>query len=572
MQKLNLSLIKEIWKLARGYWQSVEKWQAIILLIGIISLKLGDIYADVLFNSWRSTFYNTLQNQDKAGFFSALGQWGVFLVVFVLIAVYVLYLQQLLEIKWRRWLTEDYLQDWLKQRTYYLMQVIDNNTDNPDQRISEDLRLFITSTLNLSLGLLSAIVRFCSFSVILWNLSGVWNLTLGQEQIAVPGYLVGVAIVYAIVGTWLTAKIGYRLVGLNFTQQRYEADFRFSMMRLRENSEGVAFYNGEQQEKVNFIKRFKSVLDNSRGLMIRQKKLSWFTSGFWQLSLFFPYIIVAPRFFDGQIQLGGLIQTVAAFTQVEGALTFFLTRYSTVAELQAVVSRLTSFRDNMERVRNVAGDKSIEVTYTSSTEFAVTGLDVCLPTGRSLLNNLELRINAGDTLLITGASGCGKSTLMKTLAGIWPFGKGNINIPQNQNTLFLPQKPYLPLGTLRDVLLYSCEAGLNTDKKIREVMFMCQLGQLVDQLDQEENWSQILSLGEQQRIAFARAILQQPQWLFLDEATSALDEPTERIMYRLLQEQLNDSAIISVGHRSTLVDYHKLKLSIGKAGSWNLAA
>jgi putative ATP-binding cassette transporter len=577
MQKLSSGFFKGIWKITGGYWRSEEKWRAGLLLVIIVGLQFFDVYVLVLYNKWQNTFYNTIQDLDKTGFLSSLGYWPVFTAAFLVIDIYKLYLQQTLEIKWRCWLTDHYLHDWLQDRTYYLMQIFDNSTDNPDQRISEDLQLFVSSILELSLGLLRAATTLGSFVVILWSLSGVMEIPWGQEQISIPGYMVWVALVYAIAGSWLTAIVGNPLVGLSYAQQQYEADFRFSLVRLRENSEGVAFYDGEQREQANFAHRFKMVIKNFRGIMVHQKRLSWLTLAHWRLSFLFPYVIAAPRLFSGQMQLGGLFQTATAFTQVEQSLSFFISRYysltgASLAELQAVVNRLTGFIDNMERIRSVTDSKSIEIAHISGPSFSVSGLDVELPNGELLLNNLNLQIHAGDTLLITGASGCGKSTLMKTLAGIWPFGRGDINIPQDQRLLFLPQKPYLPLGTLRDVLLYPCDMHSKTDKRIREVMFMCQLGHLVDQLDKAENWSHILSLGEQQRIAFARAILQQPQWLFLDEATSALDEPTERVMYRLLQEQLNDSAIISVGHRSTLAEYHKMKLSIGKSGSWKLAA
>lgn len=572
MLKVNLSLIKNIWRIAGGYWHSEEKWHALLLLAGVVGLKLGDIYLDVLFNSWRSRFYNTLQNQDKAGFFSALGEWGLFLLAFMCIAVYALYLQQLLENKWRRWMTDHYLTNWLTNRTYYLMQVVDHNADNPDQRISEDLHLFISNILKLSVGLLMAVVRLCSFSVILWNLSGVMEIPWGQEQLAIPGYILWVAFIYTAIGTWLTVKIGAPLISLNFAHELAEANFRYSLVRLRENSEGIAFYKGEQRERTEFMKRFGIIFDNFRGLMLRQKKLSWFTSEFWQTSLLFPYVVAAPRFFSGQIQLGGLMQTVTAFTQVESALAFFINRYSNVAELQASINRLTGFIDNMAQVQTKAVEKKINIIPTTSPVFAVAGLDVVLPTGKLLLSNLEFKIAAGDSLLITGASGCGKSTLLKTLAGIWPFGAGYITIPQDQRLLFLPQKPYLPLGTLREVLLYPNIVEAVPEQKLHEILVMCRLGSLIALLDKAENWSHILSPGEQQRIAFARAITQQPHWLFLDEATSALDEQTEQLMYRLLQEQLPDAAIISVGHRNTLINYHKAKLSIGSGGTWKLAA
>ncbi|MCE5286236.1 MAG: ABC transporter ATP-binding protein/permease [Pelosinus sp.] len=576
MQKLNRSFFKGLWKISRGFWQSEEKWYAGVLLTIIVLLQFSDVYVLVRYNAWQNTFYNTIQNMDKTGFLKELGYWPLFTFAFLVIEIYKLYLLQLLEVKWRSWLTQYYLKEWLQKQTYYLLQIMDYGTDNPDQRISEDLRVFVASVLDLSLGLLRAVTTLFSFTAILWGLSGEMYIPLRDLEIHIPGYMVWVAIIYAAAGSFLTAKVGNPLVWLNYAKQRYEADFRFSLVRMRENSEGVAFYKGEQREQLHFAKQFSEIVVNFRTLMKQQKKLSWLTLAHWRLSFLFPYIIAVPRLFSGEMQLGGLFQIASAFTQVELALSFFIKRYYSVndaslSELQAVVERLTSFTDSMERIQEI-DTKSIRLLYTHDPSFVVNHLDVALPSGTVLLNNLNLRLKAGDTLLITGASGCGKSTLMKTLAGIWPLGQGTIQIPQKQSLLFLPQKPYLPLGTLRDVILYPFERGANTAKRLREVMFMCQLGHLIEALDKTANWSQILSLGEQQRIAFARAILQQPKWLFLDEATSALDELTEQIMYNLLKDQLPEAAIISVGHRSSLTQYHKLQLSIGKAGAWQLAA
>ncbi|MBP2636207.1 MAG: yddA [Firmicutes bacterium] len=576
MEKVT-GFLRGIWRISRGYWQSEEKWYARMLLTVIVGLQLLDIYVLVKYNAWQNTFYNTIQNLDKSGFLTYLGYWPVFTVVFLVIEIYKLYLLQQLEIKWRSWLTNHYLSDWLNKRTYYLMQIIDNSTDNPDQRISEDLRLFVFSTLELLLGFIRAVVSLCSFAVILWNLSGTMEISLGLQQVSIHGYMVWVAVVYAFAGSLLTAIVGNSLVGLDYAKQRYEADFRFSMMRLRENSECIAFFHGEQRELDNFNNSFTKIIDNFRGIMVRQKKLSWVTLLHWRLTFIFPYLVCAPRLFSGQMQLGGLMQTASAFTQVELALSFFIRNYfslteASLAELQAVVNRLTSFMDHMDQIQEIAKKKSIKICHTPAPEFLITGLDVSLPNGELLLKKLELQIQAGDKLLITGASGTGKSTLMKALAGIWPFGQGSIHIPLNQKLLFLPQKPYLPLGTLHDAIIYPCAANFVTDEKIQEIMIMCKLGHLIPRLYQTENWAQILSLGEQQRVAIARVILQRPEWLFLDETTSALDELTEKAMYLLLLEQLPKATVISVGHRSTLTEYHKLILNIEKTGVWKLAA
>jgi len=570
MNKMNGEFFQGLWQITRGYWVSEEKWRAKLLLGVIVSLNLGHVYILVLLNEWNNTFYNTLQNYDKDGFVSALGTFSILATFYIIVAVYELYMQQLLEIKWRRWLTKQYLDNWLHKQSYYQMQLLDNNTDNPDQRISEDVKSFVNLSLRLSLGLLKATVTLCSFILILWKLSGDFSFPMGEHEISIPGYMVWVAILYATVGTWLTTKIGHPLVGLNFSQQRYEADFRFSLVRLRENSESIALYSGEQQEQANLLKRFHMVVNNFRELMLRQKKLTWFTSGYSQIAIIFPLVVAAPRYFSNQIPLGGLIQTSSAFGRVQDALSFFVDSYSLFAEWQAVINRLIGFENSITTAHKISDKKAITMTYGQKAAVDVVQLQVTIPNGEELLKNLNLTINPGGSLLIMGPSGCGKSTLIRTLAGIWPFGQGEITIPEGQRLLFLPQKPYLPLGTLRESVLYPFKPDFATDDNIRSVMELCKLSELADKLDNTEDWSHILSLGEQQRIAFVRALLQKPNWLFLDEATSAIDEGTEKELYKLLRGQLPHATIVSVGHRSTLIEYHDKKLIIDEMGSWHL--
>jgi putative ATP-binding cassette transporter len=566
----NRNFMQGMWQITKAYWFSEEKWKARVLLAVIIALNLGHVYILVLLNEWKNTFYNTLQNYDKDGFVSAIGTFCILAACFIIVAVYELYLQQLLEIKWRRWLTQEYLQTWLHKRSYYQMQLLDNSTDNPDQRISEDLKLFVNLTLGLSLGLLKATVTLLSFMVILWNLSGSVTFPIGQQQISIPGYMLWVAIIYSLVGTWLTAKIGRPLVDLNFSQQRYEADFRFSLIRVRENSESIAIYGGEKQEHAKLTDRFQMVFQNFKDLMLRQKKLTWFTSGYGQIAIIFPLVVAAPRYFSNQIQLGGLIQTSAAFGQVQDSLSFFIDSYSSLAQWQSVVNRLLGFSQTMSRVEHIADNEVISVTHGAEPSFHVRQLQIDLPNGEELLKNLNLTIKQGESLLIMGPSGCGKSTLMRTIAGIWPFGQGSVTTPAGHKLLFLPQRSYLPLGTLRESVLYPYKGDFTTDENIRSIMKLCKLEGFVDRLDQVEDWSHVLSFGEQQKIAFVRAILQQPDWLFLDEATSAIDENTEAELYKLLHSQLKNTTIISVGHRNTLIAYHKHKLIIDNIGSWCL--
>jgi len=566
---INLRFLKDCWELARGYWLSEEKWRAWGLTAVIVTLNLAYVYILVLINKWNNRFYNALQNYDKEEFFSALLEFSVLAGIFIIVAVYQLYLQQMLEIKWRRWMTQKYLDSWLAKRTYYRLQLIDNNTDNPDQRISEDLRLFTNYTLRLSLGLLKALVTLVSFIAILWQLSGVITIPVGGTEVTISGYMVWVAIVYAVVGTWLTHKIGKPLTKLNFDQQRYEADFRFSLVRLRENSESIAFYGGEARERQLFMGRFSSVLDNFWQIMKRQKQLTWFTSGYGQIAIIFPILVAAPRYFAKEIQLGGLLQTSSAFGKVQDALSFFVESYPLLAEWKSVVDRLNGFVGNIEKVKALA-DTGAAIQHMPAPALTVSGLTIQLPDGRQLLSDLNLSVPTGDSLLVVGPSGCGKSTLLRTLAGLWPYAEGHVIVPENQISLFLPQKAYLPLGTLREVLLYPGPRQSVSDEELYSAMSLCRLDGLKGQLDRVEEWSHMLSLGEQQRIAFVRALIHKPEWLFMDEATSALDEPTERVLYKLLQEHLQSTAMISVGHRGTLNSYHKKKLTLDGTGNWSM--
>ena len=566
MKFINKSFCKGLWQLFKGYWNSEEKWKARGLLGIVIALNFIGVYITVLLNQWYNTFYNALQDYDQAAFWSLNGQFAILAFLYIIVAVYAIYLRQMLQIKWRKWMTNRYLDQWMHNQTYYKMQILEDKTDNPDQRISEDINQFVSLTLSLALGFLKQIAMLGAFIVVLWNLSGVITLPFGGKEFTIYGYMVWVSILYAVVGTYLTAKIGNPLVRLNYDQQRYEADFRFNMVRLRENSESVAFYGGEKTEKAGFLMRFERVFKNYWSLMKYEKRLTWFTAGYGQLASIFPTLLVAPRYFSGAIQLGGLVQTSLAFGKVQDALSFFVDSYTTIAQWQAVVKRLIGFVEHMQVVEALKVDTNIAEVNVD--RFAIKNLTVALPNGQTLLQDANLQVSGGEKLLITGASGCGKSTFMRTISGIWPFGKGSIVVPQGQTRLFLPQRPYLPLGSLKEAILYPKENLLVNDERIKEVMKECQLDNFISKLDDDADWSRILSLGEQQRLAFARVLLIKPEWVFLDEATSALDEPTEKVMYNLLVEHLPNTAIISIGHRNTLVNYHQKKLHLSGDGSW----
>lgn len=568
MTGINLSFLKDSWRLARGYWHSEEKWRAWGLTAVIVTLNIAHVYILVLLNMWTNRFYNALQNFDREEYVSALGEFCLLAGIYIIVAVYELYLQQMLEIRWRRWLTKRYLDSWLANRNYYRLQLLDNNTDNPDQRISEDLRLFTNYSLRLAMGSLKALVTLVCFITILWEMSGILTFPIGGTVVTVSGYMVWGAILYAIIGNWLTHKIGKPLSKLNFDQQRYEADFRFSLVRLRENSESIAFYGGEFREGQSFMKRFNTVLDNFWQIMKRQKQVTWFISGYGQIAIIFPILVAAPRYFAKEIQLGGLLQILAAFGKVQDALAFFVDNYPLLAEWRAVINRLHGFVCNMEQVSALA-DTGAAIHKAAASSLAVAGLNIQLPDGKHLLSELTFSLETGDSLLVAGPSGSGKSTLLRALSGLWPYAQGDITIPAGQTILFLPQKSYLPLGTLREVLLYPGPRQPVRDEEIYAAMTLCRLDWLKGQLDNVEDWSRVLSLGEQQRVAFVRALLHKPDWLFMDEATSALDEPAERLLYTLLRDQLKNTAMISVGHRGTLTGYHRKKLTLDGTGCWS---
>ena len=568
MFNITSAFIRDLWALLRPYWTSKERRTAWVLLIANIVLTLAMVYMTVLFNQWYNLFYNSLQDKAKAEFFHQIGRFCVLATIFIVIAVYRIYLNQMLQIRWRRWLTDRYLTDWLADRNYYRMQLKGDGTDNPDQRIAEDFRLFVEETLTLGLGFLNAVVTLVSFVGILWLLSGPLEFALGGTTYVIYGYMVWVAIVYAIVGTWLTHMIGKPLISLNFDQQKYEADFRFNLVRFRENSEGVALYRGEEDELRGFRARFASVVENWWAIMKRQKLLTFFTVGYSQAAVVFPFVVGAPRYFSGAIQLGGLVQISNAFGQVQGALSWFIDAYTTFASWKATVDRLTGFRNaiflTQEEIRAGAGPAIVADAAIDDLE--LRNLELTLPTGRVLLSGIDADIERGEHVLIKGPSGSGKSTLFRAIAGIWPFGTGQVKLPREFHPLFLPQRPYFPIGTLRQVVSYPAAMEAFSDSQVRGALAMAGLGHLADRLDEQHNWAQQLSGGEQQRVAIARALLQRPAWLFLDEATSALDEPSQTQMYELLTKWLKDATIVSIAHSSALAEFHAKLLELKPDG------
>lgn len=565
MQRFNLTrqFFRDVWYLTKSYWQSEEKKKAFFLLGCIIALTLGVVYMLVLLNQWNNSFYSALQNYDAKKIFDELIHFSWLAAIYILLAVYSYYLQQTLILNWRRWLTTRFIDIWLQNKTYYNLQMFGKDTDNPDQRISEDVRQFVEMTLSFGIGILKAFCTFASFVVILYNLSGSLSFTFMGKTWNINGYMLWASLLYSVIGTYITHIVGRKLVKINFIQQKYEADFRFSMIRLRESAESVAFYRGEAQEGSVFKQRFKMLLDNFWKLVNKQKQLVFLNSGYSQIAIIFPFVVAMNRYLTKEVTLGGLMQVASAFGRVQDSLSYFVDMYSSIAQWQAVVMRLTCFGHHMHDVYQQAERFHVE-RFAAADVVEVDNMQINLPDGKPLLENISFTLHPGHNVLIKGVSGSGKSTLLRAISGIWPFVDGKIFLPERDKLMFIPQKSYLPLGTLRAALNYPGNKPID-DTELIYLMDLCQIGYLKDKLDLEADWSHVLSVGEQQRLAFVRAHIQQPQWLFLDEATSALDEDTEATMYSLLQERLQQTTVVSVGHRSTLNKYHELVLRLNKS-------
>ena len=559
-----VSTIATIWRLSLPYFRSNDRKAALTLLVAVIAMELGVVALQVILNLWYNRFYNTLQDRDWSAFVNAILFFCVIASLNAVIAVYQIYLGQWLQIRWRRWMTQAYLGDWLDGANHYRMQLLGDAADNPDQRIAEDLRMFVESTLSIGTRLLNACGTMIAFVAILWALSAEAPLELFGSGFAIPGYLVWAALIYAVAGSVLTHLIGWRLIPLNFQKQRFEADFRFNLVRTRENSEQIASLRGEAAERERHLGRFGHVFSNWIAIMRRQKQLTFFTQGYGQAAVIFPYLMVSPAYFSGAMQLGGLMQTASAFNSVQGALSYFINIYTELAEYRAVIARLTSFQEAIAAGRAAAVTPPVIeiIPRRSGAVFTADHLDVRLPDGEPLIAAAHVAFPPGERVLVTGPSGAGKSTLFRAIAGIWPFGSGQVTVPQGAKFMLLPQRPYFPVAMLSTAVAYPSELGTFSDATIAEALTAVGLAELVPRLGEEAHWNHVLSQGEQQRLAIARALLAAPDYLLLDEATAALDETAEAALYRLLKDRLKGAAIISIGHRSTLNVFHRRRIEV----------
>ena len=570
------AFVKRVVKLAMPYFQSDQKWQARGLLLAIVLLNLATVYMAVQFNDWNGVFYDALQNKDEPVFWKQLTRFTYLAFGSIVIVVYKFYLTQVLEMRWRKWMTTYYLQRWLSNQTFYKLELTrfttavgadlnTVNTDNPDQRISEDVNQFTTQTISLCMGLLNSVVTLVSFVGILWGLSGAFSFAVGGSSYTIPGYMLWAAVVYCLVGSVLTHYIGRSQISLNFFQQKYEADFRHHMVRVREYSESIALDKGESVENTQLDARFTTVISNYLALIKAQKNLIWFTSFFGQAAIIFPFLVASPRFFSGAIQLGQLMQISSAFGQVQNSLSWFVDSYSGLASWRATTDRLTSFDESMAKSEALLSTQTI--IDAGSDNLSTSDLTLSLPSGKVLLAHVALAAHAGDAILLSGPSGSGKSTLFRAFAGIWPFSKGQIQMPAN--AMFIPQRPYFPNGPLREALAYPEPATNYDDATLQTALTDALLPQLANRLDDKEAWGQMLSGGEQQRLAIARVLLKKPQWIFADEATSALDVEAENTLYKRLLAGvlLAKGAIISIAHRPSVAAFHNTTWTLEKTNS-----
>ena len=552
------SFLGDWWQLVTPYFKSEEWPYAIPLLIGAIALTFTGVGLEVLFNEWNRRFYDSLQNKSETVFWQEIVVFSWLAALFIVNAVARAIVSPYLRLRWRRWLTNHYISHWLDGRGYYRIE-LQRSVDNVDQRIAEDLNYLGQYTMQLFLGFLSAVATLLSFIFILWQLSGPLHLGFIGLDVTVPGYMAVAALAYAVVGSFLANLVGRRLIPLNFLRQRYEANFRFSLVRVRENAEGIALYNGEADERKTLVERFAEVFSNGWQVLFTQVQLAFYQSGYAQAAIIFPFLVTAPRFFAGAITLGVMMQTASAFGQVQNALSFFVDNYTSLAELRAVMDRLKGLKAAVDERPPAAIDVEPE---SGRSDVATEGLTLALPTGQALLENVNLSLKPGTATLVSGESGSGKSTLFRALAGIWPFGQGKVHIPAGARVLFLPQKAYIPIGTLRDAVKYPDEQSTATDAEIVAALQAARLESLTGRLDETAHWTNILSGGEQQRVASARALVFKPDWLCMDEATASLDVPNEAAIYRELKARLPNTTVVSIGHSPALKQWHDRNIEL----------
>jgi putative ATP-binding cassette transporter len=555
------SFLRRFGRLTAEYFNSAEKRRARSLAAGVLALTLLQIAIQVRFNIWNRDFFNALETRDRAAFF---GQMGLFLALTLgsmATAVFQLYIRQLLQLHWRQWLVLRLQHRWLEDGRHYQLNFLPDAADNPDQRISENTRWATAMAVEMAVGLVTSVLMLVSFVGILWTLSGPLHVAFGANEFDIPGYMVWAALLYAGIGSGLTWFIGRPMVEINVRRNEAESDHRFALIRLRESSEGVALIRGEADEERGLAGAFGHVVTVMKDLMRSERRLMWLTSAYGMLLTVFPVLVASPRYFAGAITLGVLMQISSAFGQVTTSLNWFVDNFPRIADWRSHVERVIELEDTLEAADTAEAESLIHIEEGGET-LAFRDLQIAHPDGNVVIDEANAEIAPGERVLIVGESGTGKSTLFRAIAGLWPWGSGEIRIPDRAGMMFMPQRPYLPLGTLRAAVSYPSSPRKFSDAAVRAALERCGLPHLVPRLEEEERWDRILSLGEQQRLAFTRLLLHKPRWVFMDEATAALDEANQDAMMALFREELADSGLVSIGHRPGLDAYHDRTLTL----------
>lgn len=583
---------RQYWRITSGYFTGPDSvrvwlWLAALLLSVITGVRLSVLFT-YQGNDMMTSFQviaegvaggdEAVRTSGKDGFWMSLTVFTILAALNVGRIMLDLFMAQRFMLAWRQWLTARLTSDWLDGKAYYRSRFIDDTIDNPDQRIQTDIDIFTagvgpspntpnnTSTATLLFGAVNAIASMISFTAILWNLSG--NLTLPLIGVELPRAMFFIGILYVVLATVIAFWIGRPIIWLAFDNEKFNAAFRYALVRMRDAAEAVAFYRGEVAERTGLRRLFAPVVSNYKRYINRMAKFYGWNLSVSQAQELIPYIVQFPRFFSGEVTLGGLTQTASAFRNLMDGLSFFRNAYDQFAGYRAAIIRLYGLVVANDEARALP-----EVTTTACVDGTVElkKVEVRTPDGRQLIKPLDMRLEIGDTMVITGPSGSGKTTLLRSLAELWPFTSGTLTRPCGPNeTMFLSQMPYVPLGDLRAVVTYPGQEGSVSDEKLAATLTKVALPHLVDRLDEIQDWAKVLSPGEQQRIAFARILLTKPKVVFLDESTSALDEGLEFLLYQLVRTELPDTILVSVSHRTTVEQHHTHELHLLGDGEWRL--
>lgn len=555
----------EFYHLLRDMFQGGKGWPIIRLSLAIVVVLIGNMIGQVRLNEWNGAFFDAVERRNSTAF---LWQLVVFLGIIAFLLIIVVaqtWLQERLKIRMRERLTHLLLDVWLSPNKAYQLGLTGQSAAQPDQRMQEDCRLFAEFTTELGVGMLQAFTLLVSFIGVLWTLSSYASFEFRGEEIVIPGYMVWIAIGYAALGSGLTWLVGRPLIRLNTIRYAREADLRFALVRVNESAESVALYNGEPDERRSLNLVVDGVLHATRRLSGALARLTWITSGYGWLGIVVPILAAAPGYFSGRLTFGEMMMVVGAFNHVQGSLRYFVDNFPKIADWRSALLRVTTFRQaafGLDRI--IEETRRIEIAPHPEGWLSFDNLSIALSDGSIIIDDATAEVRTGERVLIVGASGSGKSTLFRAVAGLWPWGSGQIRTPPAEEMMFLPQRPYLPLGTLRAALCYPAAPNAFSDGLVRAALERCGLSDFLGVLDQNRRWDQSLSLGQQQRVAFARLILHRPRWVFMDEATSALDDENQESMLSLFDDELAGASVLSIGHRPGLEEFHNRTLHIRK--------